>query len=1266
MMKLIWLFLGSCAACAAHAGPNLISNGTFDTNLAGWTPNEGNSVWVADGGPTSGSGSSSVLTNPVPSNSGLIESSATQFELLYQCIAVEPGTRYSLSATARAGDVHDATASPMLLVVPVVPLGGNCNNADHQVSLSFPNGTAPADKLTWPLEPTAWTFREGAIMIPSDDSVDEVRVSLSIDRLFFSENTGYVTGLAQMLFDDVRFARIPTELAVDIGAIAPAGPGDTTTIPVTVTANDNPAKQIDLRLDHPEILRYTAENCPGEMSNSQSGNDDFVRWFNIPDLALGQTIECEITVEMDAPLDSTVFDIEFTGTCNDCAVTSNTADVTVLPRADIAVELQTQLYQSRQKPMVVDVQISNEGTGPWDGPVNIFFDPDLAVNTNICGQPVLVEPEPGVGTLMVNLLPGQAIGCQLEFDSTSAASDQEVGISALIQSSEDFDLTNNSDSVDVTLVDLTVTETLDRSDNNPGDGICRSNSPSSPFALCSLRAAIEEANALAGFQIVVLPFDASDYELTSGAGHLAISESVEIRGIPGLALPGSTALPRITAAWADAADRSRVMVLATSGGEVSMKKLEIVGQDWLQAGDGGLIFAFDTPLDMDQVILREGAANGRGGALWTDSNVQMENVIVRDNRAVFGAGIAVEPADPATMIDIRNSRITGNDRPALTAAQSQGGGLWQNGGNLVVSLSTIDANFTGRGGGLALIDTVALIENSTVSGNTVDFEGGGFWLDDSNITVDFSTIAFNEAAPGNNNAGEGGGFYVRANAAATVSNSILLGNQAQTAGSLPVIFPKASTCFGALSSDGYNSIQPSASFDADCNMPYTTGDQSATPSSLAPLAPASVSSLEVPFHALTAEGSDVDEAHPGCFAPDGLPRATSQQGPRPLDGDSDGSTICDKGSAESLGSFPALAVACPSAVSVSAGSFATISCSVSSINGLAGDVFFACVGTPPSCDFVPEPVTLAADTTQSFDVIVYGNATQSPVAIDVLAQASPAQARAAVEVTTTGDLDGPDLVDFSGSISGNARLTSSPAGMDCASDCVATFASGANTVRITADPEPGWQIVEWTGACASIADFLPDGRSECELSTATDQSFGVIAEQVSSATLEVEVGANGRVQSNPNGIDCPGDCSESYAVGTTITLTAVPDSFFEFSGWSGACSGTGECQVAMDQEREVTAEFDLATPTLTVELTGSGSGRVISAPAGIDCPDTCSAELSAGLNVELSAIPDAGSNFQHWTGACSGSDSCSVTMDASVTVGAVWADSDVVFSDGWE
>jgi Tol biopolymer transport system component len=75
--------------------------------------------------------------------------------------------------------------------------------------------------------------------------------------------------------------------------------------------------------------------------------------------------------------------------------------------------------------------------------------------------------------------------------------------------------------------------------------------------------------------------------------------------------------------------------------------------------------------------------------------------------------------------------------------------------------------------------------------------------------------------------------------------------------------------------------------------------------------------------------------------------------------------------------------------------------------------------------------------------------------------------------------------------------------------------------------------------------------------------------------------------------------------------------------------------------------------TLTVSKTGAGSGTVTSNPTGIDCGATCSASFDPNTSVNLTATAAIDSTFTGWNGsACSGTGTCTVTMDATKSVTA--------------
>lgn len=146
----------------------------------------------------------------------------------------------------------------------------------------------------------------------------------------------------------------------------------------------------------------------------------------------------------------------------------------------------------------------------------------------------------------------------------------------------------------------------------------------------------------------------------------------------------------------------------------------------------------------------------------------------------------------------------------------------------------------------------------------------------------------------------------------------------------------------------------------------------------------------------------------------------------------------------------------------------------------------------------------------------------------------------------------------------------------------------------------------------------------------------------------------GTVTSSPAGIHCTSACSAPFNNGTMVTLTATPSPGSIFAGWSGACSGGGACVVTLNSNQSVTAKFTKIVNQqfqLAVTLAGGGSGMVASNPQGISCQPTCTATFAANTMVTLTATPAQGSLFSGWSGACTGTGTCTVdmTQDQSVT-----------------
>ncbi len=157
---------------------------------------------------------------------------------------------------------------------------------------------------------------------------------------------------------------------------------------------------------------------------------------------------------------------------------------------------------------------------------------------------------------------------------------------------------------------------------------------------------------------------------------------------------------------------------------------------------------------------------------------------------------------------------------------------------------------------------------------------------------------------------------------------------------------------------------------------------------------------------------------------------------------------------------------------------------------------------------------------------------------------------------------------------------------------------------------------------------------------------------------------SGTVTSSVGSLNCGSACSATITPGASVTLTASPDSGSTFTGWSGACSGTGVCTMTMDAAKNVTATFTASavaptTAILSVSKTGTGSGTVTSSYGGVNCGSTCSATITTGISVTLTATPASASTFAGWSGACSGTGSCTVTMDEAKSVTATFITSAV-------
>lgn len=83
----------------------------------------------------------------------------------------------------------------------------------------------------------------------------------------------------------------------------------------------------------------------------------------------------------------------------------------------------------------------------------------------------------------------------------------------------------------------------------------------------------------------------------------------------------------------------------------------------------------------------------------------------------------------------------------------------------------------------------------------------------------------------------------------------------------------------------------------------------------------------------------------------------------------------------------------------------------------------------------------------------------------------------------------------------------------------------------------------------------------------------VAATELSSLTVTREGSGSGNVTSGDGLIQCGAVCFHLYPNGSTVTMTATADAGSNFTGWLGACTGTGSCQIVIAANNTASATF---------------------------------------------------------------------------------------------
>ncbi|RPJ39533.1 MAG: right-handed parallel beta-helix repeat-containing protein, partial [Planctomycetaceae bacterium] len=172
---------------------------------------------------------------------------------------------------------------------------------------------------------------------------------------------------------------------------------------------------------------------------------------------------------------------------------------------------------------------------------------------------------------------------------------------------------------------------------------------------------------------------------------------------------------------------------------------------------------------------------------------------------------------------------------------------------------------------------------------------------------------------------------------------------------------------------------------------------------------------------------------------------------------------------------------------------------------------------------------------------------------------------------------GPDLGAYeygSGAATGYALTISAANGTVTKSPNQTSYASGTS-VSLQATPNGGYRFTGWSGDLTGTTNPATLVMNSNKSVTAN------FAASTGSTTYTLTVSAtNGTVTRTPN--------QSSYTSGTSVSLQAMPNSGYTFTGWSGALTGTANpATLVMNSNKSVTANFAASTGGTTTKKVGN-------------------------------------------------------------------------------
>jgi len=196
--------------------------------------------------------------------------------------------------------------------------------------------------------------------------------------------------------------------------------------------------------------------------------------------------------------------------------------------------------------------------------------------------------------------------------------------------------------------------------------------------------------------------------------------------------------------------------------------------------------------------------------------------------------------------------------------------------------------------------------------------------------------------------------------------------------------------------------------------------------------------------------------------------------------------------------------------------------------------------------------------------------------------------------------------------------------------------NSGTVVTLTAVPDSGKQFITWGGDASGTSLVIQVTMTGNKAVSAT------FADDGEPLTITVSPLEGGSVIRQPD--------QDYYLPGTQVTLTAVPNSGWTFTTWSGDASGSDSTTVVTigPAGSNVTATFSPpGTFTLTTSTAGNGSGTITANPQ--------KPEYTFGEVVKLTAVPGSGSVFAGWSGSVtSNANPLNVTMNSDMNIVATF------------